>query len=77
MDTIFKKVDSNIQLDEEQRNVILRDEDYTLVIVGAGAERTTIVVTKEIENNIEMKKNIDIKRTCSLKTDNNKKRHIR
>lgn len=36
----------NIILDEEQRRVILSDEDYSLVIAGAGAGKTTTVAAK-------------------------------
>ena len=46
LDKIFEKVDPDIHLDEEQRNVILRDEDYTLVIAGAGAGKSTTVAAK-------------------------------
>ena len=46
LDTILTNVDSNIKLDEEQRKVVLSDEDYTLVIAGAGAGKTTTVAAK-------------------------------
>ena len=46
LDNILKKVDSSIMLDEEQRNVILSDEDYTLVVAGAGAGKTTTIAAK-------------------------------
>ena len=46
LDNILKKVDSAINLDEEQRQVVLSDEDYTLVIAGAGAGKTTTVAAK-------------------------------
>lgn len=46
LDTILKKVDPVVQLDEEQRKVVLSDEDYTLVIAGAGAGKTTTVAAK-------------------------------
>lgn len=36
----------NINLDEEQRRVVLTDEDYTLVIAGAGAGKTTTIEAK-------------------------------
>lgn len=45
-DNILKKVDPAINLDEEQRKVVLSDEDYTLVIAGAGAGKTTTVAAK-------------------------------
>ena len=46
LDSILKKVDPNIRLDDEQRRVVLSDEDYTLVIAGAGAGKTTTVSAK-------------------------------
>lgn len=46
LNSIFEKVDPVIQLDEEQRQVVLNDEDYTLVIAGAGAGKSTTVVAK-------------------------------
>lgn len=46
LDGILKKVDPAISLDEEQRRVVLSDEDYTLVIAGAGAGKTTTVAAK-------------------------------
>ena len=46
LDSILALVDSKIKLDEEQRRVVLSDEDYTLVIAGAGAGKTTTVSAK-------------------------------
>ena len=46
LDNILKKVDPAINLDEEQRRVVLSDEDYTLVIAGAGAGKTTTMAAK-------------------------------
>ena len=46
LDNILKSVDPVIKLDEEQRKVVLSDEDYTLVIAGAGAGKTTTVAAK-------------------------------
>ncbi len=46
LDTILKDVDPDIMLDEDQRKVILTDEDYCLVIAGAGAGKTTTVAAK-------------------------------
>lgn len=46
LDNILNKVDPSICLDEEQRKVVLSDEDYTLVIAGAGAGKTTTVAAK-------------------------------
>lgn len=46
LDKILIPVDSKIRLDEEQRRVVLSDEDFTLVIAGAGAGKTTTVSAK-------------------------------
>ena len=46
LDNILKKVDPAINLDDEQRRVVLSDEDYMLVIAGAGAGKTTTVAAK-------------------------------
>lgn len=46
LDGILSDVDPNIKLDDEQRKVVLSDEDYTLVIAGAGAGKTTTVSAK-------------------------------
>ena len=46
LDGILRSVDPAISLDEEQRRVVLSDEDYTLVIAGAGAGKTTTVAAK-------------------------------
>ena len=45
-DNILKEADPAIRLDEQQRRVVLSDEDYTLVIAGAGAGKTTTVAAK-------------------------------
>ena len=46
LDDILKEVDPNIVLDNNQREVVLTDEDYSLVIAGAGAGKTTTVAAK-------------------------------
>lgn len=46
LDNILKTVDPKILLDDDQRRVILTDEDYCLVIAGAGAGKTTTVAAK-------------------------------
>ena len=46
LDHILQDVDAGIRLDEEQRRVVLSDEDYTLVVAGAGAGKTTTVAAK-------------------------------
>lgn len=43
---IFKKVDKDVKLDLEQKTTILTDEDYCLVIAGAGAGKTTTLAAK-------------------------------
>ncbi len=46
LDHVLKAVDPVISLDEDQRRVVLTDEDYCLVIAGAGAGKTTTVAAK-------------------------------
>ena len=46
LDTILLEVDPAISLDAEQRKVVLSDEDYTLVVAGAGAGKTTTMAAK-------------------------------
>lgn len=46
LDTILSRIDGNIRLDDDQRRVVLSDEDYTLVIAGAGAGKTTTIAAK-------------------------------
>ena len=46
LDSILRDIDHNIALDENQRDVVLTDEDYCLVIAGAGAGKTTTVAAK-------------------------------
>lgn len=46
LDNVLKFVDPDVLLDEEQRRVVLTDEDYCLVIAGAGAGKTTTVAAK-------------------------------
>jgi len=57
LDDILKAVDPNIILDDDQRRVVLTDEDYCLVIAGAGAGKTTTVAAK-VKYLVD-KKNID------------------
>ncbi len=45
-DNMFKGIDDNIVLDQEQRISILTDEDYSLVIAGAGSGKTTTMAAK-------------------------------
>ncbi len=46
LDNILSQVDPAIKLDQDQRKVVLTDEDYSLVIAGAGAGKTTTVAAK-------------------------------
>ena len=46
LDNILHDVDPKIKLDDDQRRGILTDEDYCLVIAGAGAGKTTTVAAK-------------------------------
>ncbi len=59
LDNILKDVDPTIKLDDDQRKVVLTDEDYCLVIAGAGAGKTTTVAAK-VKYLVE-KQNIDPK----------------
>ncbi len=45
-DEMLQSIDPKIKLDEEQRTAVLTDEDYCLVIAGAGAGKTTTVAAK-------------------------------
>ena len=46
LNTILKDCDPRIVLDDDQRRVVLTDEDYCLVVAGAGAGKTTTVAAK-------------------------------
>lgn len=46
LDHILSDVDPKIQLDEEQRKVVLTEDDYALVVAGAGAGKTTTMAAK-------------------------------
>ena len=45
-DEMFKNINPQIKLDEEQRKAIVNDEDYSLIIAGAGAGKTTTMSAK-------------------------------
>ena len=60
LDNILKEVAPVISLDEDQRRVVLTDEDYCLVIAGAGAGKTTTVAAK-VRYLVE-KQNVDPKK---------------
>ena len=46
LDQVLRPDDPNILLDEDQRKAVLREEDQTLVIAGAGAGKTTMLEAK-------------------------------
>lgn len=68
LDDILKDVDPQIMLDEDQRKVILTDEDYCLVIAGAGAGKTTTVAAK-VKYLVE-KKSVDPKQILIISFTN-------
>ena len=43
---MYKNIDSNICLDEEQIKAIIADEDYSLILAGAGTGKTTTMASK-------------------------------
>lgn len=45
-ENMYNKVDPNIHLDKEQIKAILSDEDYCLIIAGAGTGKTTTMASK-------------------------------
>ena len=45
-DHILDKIDPCIQLDEEQRRAVITDDDYCLLVAGAGAGKTTTMAAK-------------------------------
>jgi len=45
-DNILKAVDPNVSLDDEQRRAVVIDEDYCLLVAGAGAGKTTTMAAK-------------------------------
>lgn len=45
-DNMFEKIDKNIILDENQRKIIITDEDNVMVIAGAGSGKTTTICAK-------------------------------
>ena len=55
-ENMFKNIDENIKLDEEQIKIILTDEDNQMVIAGAGSGKTTTITAKV--NYLIEKKNI-------------------
>ncbi|MBR6051314.1 MAG: UvrD-helicase domain-containing protein, partial [Clostridia bacterium] len=45
-DDILKDIDPVIKLDEEQRRAVITDDDYCLLVAGAGAGKTTTMAAK-------------------------------
>jgi DNA helicase-4 len=45
-DTLLKNIDANINLDNEQRRAVVTDDDYCLLVAGAGAGKTTTMAAK-------------------------------
>lgn len=45
-DNMFSKIDSNIKLDEDQVSAITNDDNYVLILAGAGTGKTTTMVGK-------------------------------
>lgn len=45
-DNILKKIDPEIQLDDEQRRAVITDDDHCLLVAGAGAGKTTTMAAK-------------------------------
>lgn len=45
-DTILNKIDPNIKLDHEQRNVVIETQKNTLIVAGAGSGKTTTMAAK-------------------------------
>ena len=75
LDKILYDVDPKILLDEDQRKVVLTDEDYCLVIAGAGAGKTTTVAAK-VKYLVE-KKGIDPKQILVVSFTNKAVQELR
>ena len=54
-ENMYKGIDDNIKLDEEQIKAILTDEDYALIIAGAGTGKTT-TMTSKVKYLVDIKK---------------------
>ena len=68
LDSILKDCDPKISLDADQRRVVLTDEDYCLVVAGAGAGKTTTVAAK-VKYLVE-KQNVDPKQILVISFTN-------
>ena len=75
LDHILDPIDPSIVPDQNQRKVILSDEDYTLVIAGAGAGKTTTVAAK-VRYLVE-KKNISPEKILVVSFTNKAVRELR
>ena len=75
LDNILADVDPVIKLDDDQRKVVLTDEDYCLVIAGAGAGKTTTVAAK-VKYLVE-KKNTDPKKILVISFTNKAVQELR
>lgn len=45
-ENIFLDFDENIKLDDEQKHAIIADDDYSIIIAGAGSGKTTTMAAK-------------------------------
>jgi len=68
LDRILFDVDPHIVLDEDQRRVVLNEEDHCLVVAGAGAGKTTTVAAK-VKYLVD-RKNIDPKQILIISYTN-------
>ena len=46
LDTMFTSVGEDICLDEEQRRIVINDDDYCLINAGAGSGKSTTMAAK-------------------------------
>ena len=67
-ENMFKNIDSNIKLDEDQIKIITNNEQNTMVIAGAGSGKTTTICAK-VNYLIEKKhiKDNEILIICSIR----------
>ena len=45
-DTLFRGIDNDVLLDNNQREAIVNNEDYNIIVAGAGAGKTTTMAAK-------------------------------